>query len=155
MYERQVDVPRLTGSPTPGTGSTRILVGLGAALSSHYGWDLNQISLAYYRDGRDSVAPHGDKLGELVDNSIVAIVSVGQPRRFIVRSAITERRLSFNLGWGDLLVMGGTCQKTCVHGVPKRVAAGPRISVMFRPEHTAIVEPGFRSAGAQRRVASA
>jgi alkylated DNA repair dioxygenase AlkB len=85
--------------------------------------------MALYRDGNDSVAWHGDKV-ESVD-CIIPIVSVGTPRRFLLRPK-DGRSFVFNLGWGDLLVMGGACQRTCQHTVPKQARAEPRISIMFR-----------------------
>jgi alkylated DNA repair dioxygenase AlkB len=133
MYERVVDVPRLVAEiPADGPGHP-VLWRAGAALSAHYGWRLDRISLAAYRDGRDSVAPHGDRLGRLVDDSVVAIVSVGAPRRFLMRPVAGGPSLAFDLGWGDLLVMGGTCQRTWQHGVPKLAVAAPRMSIQFRP----------------------
>jgi alkylated DNA repair dioxygenase AlkB len=139
MYERVVDVPRLVAElPDDGPGHT-VLLEAGAALSRHYGLDLARVSLAYYRDGHDSVAWHGDRLGHLVDDTVVAILSVGTPRRFLMRPAAGGGpSRAFDLGWGDLLVMGGSCQRTWQHAVPKAAAAGPRISVQFRPE---IVDP--------------
>src|SRR5215471_16669357 len=94
---------------------------------------LSRISLAYYRDGRDSVAWHGDRLGRLIDDTVVAILSLGEPRRFLLRPAAGGASRAFDLGWGDLLVMGGSCQRTWQHAVPKAVQAGPRMSVQFRP----------------------
>lgn len=133
MYDRVVDVPRLVAEiPADGPGHP-VLRCASAALSAHYGWRLDRISLAAYRDGRDSVAPHGDRLGRLVDDSVVAIVSVGAPRRFLMRPVAGGPSRAFDLGWGDLLVMGGTCQRTWQHGVPKAAAAAPRMSIQFRP----------------------
>ncbi len=134
MYERVVDVPRLTAElPADGPGHP-LLEQAADALSRHYGIALSRISLAYYRDGRDSVAWHGDRLGRLVDDTVVAILSLGEPRRFLMRPAAGGPSRAFNLGWGDLLVMGGSCQRTWQHAVPKTALAGPRISVQFRPE---------------------
>jgi len=45
--------------------------------------------------------------------------------------------IPFHLGGGDLLVMGGTCQRTWRHGIPKVAQAGPRIALMFRPSWAA------------------
>ena len=104
------------------------------SLSRRYGLTLARISLAYYRDGRDSVAWHGDRLGRLIDDTVVAILSLGEPRRFLLRPAAGGASRAFELGWGDLLVMGGSCQRTWQHAVPKAAVAGPRISVQFRPE---------------------
>ena len=104
-----------------------------AALSRRYGLALARISLAFYRDGRDSVAWHGDRLGHLADDTVVAIVSLGEPRRFLLRPVTGGASRAFDLGWGDLLVMGGSCQRTWQHAVPKMAQAGPRMSVQFRP----------------------
>jgi alkylated DNA repair dioxygenase AlkB len=145
MYEREVDVPRLVArAPVDAeTGGTkdealaRLLRSLAAALSQRYSRLFESISLAYYRDGRDSVAFHGDKMGRLVDDCVVATVSVGAPRRFLIKPHPMKERggksLVFELGWGDLFVMGGTCQRTWQHAIPKCAQADPRISIMFRP----------------------
>jgi alkylated DNA repair dioxygenase AlkB len=134
MYERVVDVPRLIAD-LPGDGPGHpVLDRAAAALVRRYGLALDRVSLAYYRDGRDSVAWHGDRLGRLVDDTVVAILSVGAPRRFLLRPTAGGVSRAFDLGWGDLLVMGGSCQRTWQHAVPKAVLAGPRISVQFRPD---------------------
>ena len=133
MYERVVDVPRLVAElPDDGPGHP-VLEQAAHALSRHYGVALPRISLAYYRDGRDSVAWHGDRLGRLIDDTVVAILSLGEPRRFLLRPVAGGTSRAFDLGWGDLLVMGGSCQRTWQHAVPKAVQAGPRMSVQFRP----------------------
>jgi alkylated DNA repair dioxygenase AlkB len=133
MYERVVDVPRLVASvPDDGPGHP-VLARASLALSERYGLALGEISLAYYRDGQDSVAWHGDRLGRLVDDTVVAILSVGSPRRFLLRPAAGGPSRAYELGWGDLLVMGGSCQRTWQHTVPKVASAGPRISIQFRP----------------------
>jgi alkylated DNA repair dioxygenase AlkB len=134
MYERVVDVPRLVAElPEDGPGHP-VLDQAADALSGHYRLRLARISLAYYRDGRDSVAWHGDRLGRLIDDTVVAILSLGEPRRFLLRPAAGGASRAFELGWGDLLVMGGSCQRTWQHAVPKVALAGPRMSVQFRPE---------------------
>jgi alkylated DNA repair dioxygenase AlkB len=134
MYERVVDVPRLLAElPADGPGHP-VLEQASDILSHRYGLTLARTSLAYYRDGRDSVAWHGDRLGRLVDDPVVAILSLGEPRRFLLRPAAGGASRAFDLGWGDLLVMGGSCQRTWQHAVPKATLAGPRISVQFRPD---------------------
>jgi hypothetical protein len=133
MYERVVDVPRLVAELPDHDPGHPVLTEAAAGLSRHYGCALTRVSLAYYRDGRDSVAWHGDRLGYLVDDTVVAILSVGAPRRFLLRPAAGGASRAFDLGWGDLLVMGGSCQRTWQHAVPKVARAGPRISVQFRP----------------------
>jgi alkylated DNA repair dioxygenase AlkB len=137
MYERIVDVPRLVASlPDDGPGHP-LIPGLTAALAGHYGRPLDRVSLAAYRDGRDSVAFHGDRLGRARNDAIVAIVGLGARRRFLLRPAGGGRSLAFDLGGGDLLVMGGNCQRTWEHGVPKVAYADLRISVQFRSAPTA------------------
>ena len=78
------------------------------------------------------MAPHGDRLGGFTAQSVVAIVSVGEPRRFTLKPNGGGSSIHYTLGWGDLLVMGGTCQDTWQHGVPKCASAGPRMSIVFR-----------------------
>ena len=130
MYDRTVAEPRLTtrqwvDPPAP-------LPAMAAALSHHYGCDLSTISANLYRDGRDSVAWHGDRVGRQRSHAVVAIVSFGAARRFLLRPTGGGRSVRLTPGSGDLLVLGGTCQRTWQHAVPKCASAGPRISVMFR-----------------------
>jgi alkylated DNA repair dioxygenase AlkB len=139
MYERMVDVPRLVH--TYGEGERlphALLEEARAALTTHYRPELGEPFLTagccYYRDGRDSVAWHGDTIGRgRVQDTMVAIVSFGDPRRLHLRPRGGGESLSFEMGHGDLLVMGGSCQRTWEHAVPKVAHAGPRISVQFRP----------------------
>ena len=133
MYERVVDVPRLT-APAPQDGELgRLIRSLAGRLGRKYEADLSEVSLAYYRDGRDSVAPHGDRIGARRLDTTIAIVSLGAPRRFTLRQVAGPGSFSYALGWGDLLVMGGSCQRTWLHGVPKIARADPRVSMVFRP----------------------
>lgn len=144
MYERAVDVPRLTApAPTQGNSAT-LLNALSATLAAHYDVRFGGISLAWYRDGKDSVAPHGDRIGRRCDDTVVAIVSVGAPRRFVLRPLAGGRSLTFAPGWGDLLVMGGCCQRTWLHGVPKLARADPRISIQLRATHPEPITNGDR-----------
>ena len=132
MYERIVDVPRLVAVlPEDGPGHP-LVDALGAALAGSYGRAFPHLSLAAYRNGRDSVALHGDRLGRDRDDAIVAIVGLGARRRFLLRPARGGRSRAWDLGGGDLLVMGGTCQRTWQHAVPKVAHADLRISVQFR-----------------------
>jgi alkylated DNA repair dioxygenase AlkB len=101
-------------------------------LSDHYGVHLDSAGLNLYRDGRDSVAWHGDRIDKKIDKPIVALVSVGAPRKFLLRPKEGGRSRSFLLGRGDLLVTGGTTQRTWEHSVPKVATAAPRISIAFR-----------------------
>jgi len=142
MYDRTVDVPRLLcfygeGEPLPDP----VLDACRDALNAHYapelGADFLTAGLCFYRDGRDSVAWHGDTIGRgSSEDTMVAILSLGEARPLLLRprgggSGETRRYL---LGHGDLLVMGGSCQRTWEHAVPKSARpTGPRISVQFRP----------------------
>jgi len=133
MYERIVDVPRLCAVlPADGAGHPEI-ERMRRALSARYGTDFNRVSLAYYRNGRDSVAWHGDQVARRLPEAVVATVSLGSPRRFLLRPFGGGPSQRLSLGWGDLVVMGGTCQRTYQHSVPKVASAEPRIAVMFRP----------------------
>jgi alkylated DNA repair dioxygenase AlkB len=140
MYERVVDVPRLLcfyaeGEPLPDPA----LVAARDALTEHYWPDLREplctAGLCLYRDGRDSVAWHGDRIGRgSTEDTVVAILSLGTPRALLLRPRGGGPTLRHELGHGDLLVMGGSCQRTWEHAVPKTTrATGPRISVQFRP----------------------
>jgi alkylated DNA repair dioxygenase AlkB len=139
MYERVVDVPRLLH--TYGVGEALphpVLEEARSALSGHYRPELGEpfvtAGCCYYRDGRDSVAWHGDRIGRgRSHDTMVAIVSVGDPRRLALRPRGGGESISVEMGHGDLVVMGGSCQRTWEHAVPKVAHAGPRISVQFRP----------------------
>jgi alkylated DNA repair dioxygenase AlkB len=175
MYDRIVDVPRLLcfydeddALPDASLEAAR------RALNTHYRAELGEpfrtVGLCYYRDGRDSVAWHGDTIGRgSTEDTMVAIVSVGDPRALLLRprpglgagvartaergtreeagsrsdpearatgASAREHRptLRHELGHGDLLVMGGSCQRTWEHAIPKTARpVGPRISIQFRP----------------------
>lgn len=131
MYDRIIAVPRLT---TGGwhEGRPRLLDHMARGLGRRYGVRLPSISANLYRDGNDSVAWHGDRVGRHRVSTIVAIVSLGSPRRLLLRPEGGGPSVGYTLHSGDLLVQGGTCQKSFQHCVPKRAHAGPRISVMFR-----------------------
>jgi alkylated DNA repair dioxygenase AlkB len=140
MYDRVVDVPRLLcfyaeGQPLPDPALTQAR----DALDAHYGPVLGEplctAGLCLYRDGRDSVAWHGDTIGRGgTEDTVVAIVSLGTPRALLLRPRRGGTAIRHELGHGDLLVMGGSCQRSWEHAVPKTArAAGPRISVQFRP----------------------
>jgi alkylated DNA repair dioxygenase AlkB len=140
MYERVVDVPRLLaffdiGSELPDAA----LVTAKAELDRHYAAELGEqfatAGLCLYRDGRDSVAWHGDRIGRSnTEDTMVAIISVGAPRALLLRPAGGGPTLRHDVGHGDLLVMGGSCQRTWEHCVPKSARpTGPRISIQFRP----------------------
>jgi alkylated DNA repair dioxygenase AlkB len=150
MYDRVVTVPRLlcfygedAALPDP------VLTAARDALNRYYGPELGEpfrtAGLCLYRDGRDSVAWHGDTIGRgSREDTMVAILSLGTARPLVLRPrrpaergggpVVRGRALRFEVGHGDLLVMGGSCQRTWEHAVPKSSqVTGPRISVQFRP----------------------
>ncbi|MDX2600490.1 alpha-ketoglutarate-dependent dioxygenase AlkB [Streptomyces caniscabiei] len=141
MYEQVVDVPRLLAYYGPeDTLPHPVLDEAREALSAHYGAELGEpfatAGLCFYRDGRDSVAWHGDRIGRGArEDTMVAILSVGDPRDLALRPhGGGGQTLRFPQGHGDLIVMGGSCQRTWDHAVPKSTrAVGPRISIQFRP----------------------
>ncbi|KAB2807144.1 alpha-ketoglutarate-dependent dioxygenase AlkB [Pimelobacter simplex] len=142
MYDRVVDVPRLVftymiGDELPHPALTAARERLTAHYQPELGEPFRTAGCCYYRDGRDSVAWHGDTIGRgSTHDTMVAIVSLGDPRRLHLRPRDAERRdeaFAVEMGHGDLVVMGGTCQRTWEHAVPKVAAAGPRVSVQFRP----------------------
>ena len=140
MYERVVDVPRLLcfyaeGEPLPDPALDIARQALDAHYAPELGEPLVTAGLCLYRDGQDSVAWHGDRIGRgAVEDTVVAILSLGAPRALLLRPRGGGPALRHDLGHGDLLVMGGSCQRTWEHAVPKTTrATGPRISVQFRP----------------------
>jgi alkylated DNA repair dioxygenase AlkB len=141
MYDNVVDVPRLlrwygSGEPLPHP----VLTEARDALSAHYADELGEAfvtaGMCLYRDGRDSVAWHGDTIGRSArQDTMVAILSLGSPRHLSLRPRAGGRdALRFPLGHGDLIVRGGSCQRTWEHAILKTARpVGPRISVQFRP----------------------
>jgi len=141
MYDRIVDVPRLIASyrfedadvPAP-------LIDAAQRLRERLHEPFNAVGLNYYRDGNDSVAPHGDKMHMLVEGHPIALVSLGSPRRMTIRDNASRKALHIDLDPGSLLVMSHASQLTHEHGIPKtRESVGPRISLAYRvrPPRTA------------------
>ena len=138
MYDREVDVPRLlhtygVGDPLPHPALARAR----GALSAHYRPELGEpfvtAGCCYYRDGRDSVAWHGDRVYREQDVALVAVLTLGAARRFLLRPKGGGPSVKLEPAAGDLLVMGGTCQRTWQHSVPKTARpVGPRLSVTLR-----------------------
>jgi alkylated DNA repair dioxygenase AlkB len=131
MFGQMVRQPRLTarwhGSPgVPALGA------MADYLSARYTVEFDSVGLNLYRHGGDSVAWHGDRIPRSIIDPIVALVSLGEPRRFLLRPKGGGRSIPFALGRGDLLVTGGSCQRSWQHSVPKLRSAGARISVAYR-----------------------
>ncbi len=140
MYDRIVDVPRLLcfygeEEPLPDPALAEAQETLNAHYAAELGEPFVTAGLCLYRDGRDSVAWHGDTIGRGgTQDTMVAIVSLGAPRVLALRSRGGGPALRYELGHGDLIVMGGSCQRTWEHAIPKTArAVGPRISIQFRP----------------------
>jgi alkylated DNA repair dioxygenase AlkB len=140
MYDGVVDVPRLLrwygpDEPLP----HEALTAARRALNEHYAAELGEpfvtAGMCLYRDGHDSVAWHGDTQGRSAyTDTMVAILSVGAARSLLLRPRGGGASLRFPLGHGDLVVMGGSCQRTWEHAIPKTARqVGPRVSVQFRP----------------------
>lgn len=137
MYDQTVAEPRMTarwrfdtdGSPLP------VVTEMADVLSDRYGVRFTSVGCNLYRDGTDSVAWHGDRVARDLPEATIAIVSVGEPRPFKLRPKGGGASRSFLPGRGDLLVLGGSCQRTWEHAVPKIRRAGPRISIQFRHDY--------------------
>jgi alkylated DNA repair dioxygenase AlkB len=141
MYDRVLDVPRLLSfhnlvtdePPHPPHKQMR------RRLNDTYGGELGEpfttAGLCLYRDGNDSVAWHGDNIGRSSrEDTMVAIVGIGATRTFALRPRGGGPSLRIQHHHGDLLVMGGSCQRTWEHAIPKTTRpTGPRISIQFRP----------------------
>jgi alkylated DNA repair dioxygenase AlkB len=134
MYDRMVDEPRLSrwydateALPEEALAWFRVSVG------RRYGVRFGAVGLNFYRNGHDSVAPHSDRELRHLDDTLVAIVTLGAARPFLLRPRGGGPSMDLHPASGDLLVMGGACQATWEHAVPKVAAgAGPRISASVR-----------------------
>jgi alkylated DNA repair dioxygenase AlkB len=135
MYDRKVLEPRLTSLWSKESNQPllpALIETMRVVLSERYGVDFDSVGFNLYRDGKDSVAWHGDHIHKEIERPLVVLVSLGQARRFLLRPRGGGRSRVFSLGGGDLLVTGGLTQRTWEHSVPKVAKAGPRISVAFR-----------------------
>ena len=143
MYDRVVDVPRLVSfhdlsvEAPPHPRIADLKDRLNDTYRDELGEPFTTAGLCLYRDGNDSVAWHGDKIGRgLIQDTMVAIVSLGATRIFALRPKGGGASLRLPQAHGDLLVMGGSCQRTWEHSVPKTSKpCGPRISIQFRPHN--------------------
>lgn len=150
LYDRKVAEPRLRGrwaTPLP------VFDDLRALLSRRYAVEFTTIGFNLYRDGRDSVAWHGDQVARELPTATVAVLSLGEPRRFLLRPTGGGPSIAHELRSGDLLVMGGAVQRRWQHSVPKVARAGPRISVTFRHAYDQAGSPRESSARPTIRIA--
>jgi alkylated DNA repair dioxygenase AlkB len=136
MYERMVDEPRLIawyGVALDDPSLPSVIEPMAGALSARYGREFDGVGAALYRDGRDSVAWHGDRIPAEIIDPVVALISLGSPRTLRMRCKSRHRETrAFTFVPGDLFVMGGASQRTWEHSVPKVASAGPRLSLQFR-----------------------
>ncbi len=135
MYDLVVDEPRLTSwqrIDEQTVVATQWLEDARAALSAQYEVRFDSLGINLYRDGSDSVAWHRDRIPLEIVDPVVALVSLGEPRTFLLRPHGGGRSRAFKLGLGDLLVTGGQTQRRFEHSVPKVKASGPRMSIAFR-----------------------
>jgi alkylated DNA repair dioxygenase AlkB len=135
MYDKRVQEPRLTAPWNLESGEPLeppVLEEIRVVLSARYEREFDSVGFNLYRDGRDSVAWHADRIKKEIEDPIVALVSVGEPRKFLLRPKGGGESRAFLLGGGDLLVTGGKTQRTWEHSVPKVAKAGPRISLAYR-----------------------
>ena len=137
MYDREVDVPRLTSHfrlVPEDAGLPPVLRDAAQLVGERIPAPFTSVGLNLYRDGRDSVAPHNDHLDEIVHGFPIALLSLGATRRMTIRAKQPPRRvLHIELASGSLLVMSYETQLHYTHGIPKtNEPVGPRISVAFR-----------------------
>jgi alkylated DNA repair dioxygenase AlkB len=133
MYDRVLDDPRLsrwyaTGEPLPHPA----LETVGRRLEEQLGVPLAGPALNYYRDGADSVAWHADRELRELDDTRIAILTLGAQRRFLIRPKGGGTSRNLGPAAGDLVVMGGACQLRWEHAVPKTRLSGPRVSCSWR-----------------------
>ena len=155
MYETVVPEPRVScwwgdGADRPWPTGARAVAD---ALGERYRTTFDSLGANLYRDGRDSVAWHGDRVYRDQLTALVAVLTLGSARRFLLRPTGGGPSVRFDPAPGDLLVMGGTCQRTWQHAVPKTARpVGPRLSVTFR--HRGDLDASteaFYEGGARRR----
>jgi alkylated DNA repair dioxygenase AlkB len=97
------------------------------------GTSFNSSLLNFYRDGQDSMGYHADAEPELGTNPVIASISLGGVRRFVMKHRQAKERLKLELAHGSLLIRGGACQHHWLHAVPKtKATVEPRINLTFR-----------------------
>ena len=115
--------------PTPWTPTLLILK---ERIEKSTGCTFNSVLLNYYRDGQDTTGWHSDDEAELGRNPVIASISLGAPRDFLLRHKNKDRKHKITLENGSLLMMKGATQHFWQHHVPKRANAFGRINLTFR-----------------------
>jgi alkylated DNA repair dioxygenase AlkB len=133
MFTELVMEPRMTAEyPVLAEAPSAELRAIGQALSDHYDVAYDRAWLNLYRDHSDSTGWHADRPASKRLQATVPVLSLGETRRFSIRHRDGGRSKTFVVEGGDLIVMGGRCQRDWVHCVPKETRrAGMRISINF------------------------
>lgn len=147
IFGRQVDSPRLScwmGDPAARyrySGTEFVpqpwhpaLLPLRDQLTAFCGHAFNSVLLNRYRDGDDGMGWHSDNEPELGPAPVIASVSLGAPRRFLLRRRDDHaKKAEVLLDHGDLLVMGGQTQHHYQHSLPKSARPlAERLNLTFR-----------------------
>ena len=133
MYDKRVDEPRLTAEfPVIAAAPHPVFPYLADALAGHYGTPYERLWMNWYRDNNDGTGWHADRPVNRLPTATIPVLSLGATRRFLIRPAGGGASTSFTVAGGDLIVMGGRCQKDWQHMVPKqKTAAAGRMSLNF------------------------
>jgi len=133
MYTRVVDEPRLTAEyPVIEDAPQPVLHYLAEVLSKHYERPYKRLWMNWYRDNEDGTGWHADRPQNRLEETVIPVLSLGATRRFLIRPAEGGPSTTIVTHGGDLVVMGGRCQKDYVHSVPKqKQPAGARVSLNF------------------------
>lgn len=132
MFDRMVDEPRLTGEYVDLAAAPTLLSELAVTLGEHLGVPYDRIWMNWYRNHRDGTGWHADRPAHKAPTAIVPVLSLGAPRRFLVRPRDGGPSTVFTPAGGDLIIMQGRCQRDWQHCVPKQKnPAGARMSLNF------------------------
>jgi alkylated DNA repair dioxygenase AlkB len=133
MYTRMVDEPRLTAEyPVIADAPQPVLHYLTEVLSEHYQRPYARLWMNWYRDNNDGTGWHADRPANKQDEAVIPVLSLGATRRFLIRPHSGGPSTTIVSHGGDLVVMGGRCQKDYQHSVPKQKHyAGARLSLNF------------------------
>jgi len=133
MYTRMVAEPRLTAEyPVIADAPQPVLRYLAGVLSAHYGRPYTRLWMNWYRDNSDGTGWHADRPANRLDEAVIPVLSLGATRRFLIRPDGGGPSKAIVTHGGDLVVMGGRCQKDYQHSVPKqKQPAGARLSLNF------------------------
>ena len=133
MYDKRVDEPRLTAEyPVIADAPHPVLGHLADALSAHYATPYERLWMNWYRDNNDGTGWHADRPADKLPEATIPVLRVGAPRGCVTRRVGGGASTPFTVAGGDLIVMGGRCQRDWQHMVPKqKTAAAGRMSLNF------------------------